>query len=367
MSVKQLFQSGTLGNLILKNRFVLAPMTRISATATGDVGPLMTKYYKGFARGGFGAVITEGVYTDRAYSQGYKGQPGIADASQQESWKKLIHKVKGEDTKIIMQLMHAGALSQFNGFSSETCGPSAVLPKGEQMAFYHGRGGYVRPKEMTSEEIKIAISGFVNAAQRAQDAGVDGIEIHGANGYLLDQFLTDYTNIRKDEYGGDVISRLRLTSEIIERVREKVGKTFTLGVRISQAKVNDFEHKWRGQIEDAQTIFTGIAKTGVSYIHTTEFLATAPAFNSGSSLAKLAREFSGLPVIANGGLNSPDQAMDMIKTEQAQFVAIGKGALAAPDLPKRILKEEPLPEFDFAMLMPIADIKVSELSTVNNG
>ncbi|WP_218044963.1 NADH:flavin oxidoreductase [Kiloniella majae] len=367
MSRKQLFQSGTLGELILKNRFILAPMTRISATVTGDVNPMMTEYYKGFARGGFGALITEGVYTDRAFSQGYKGQPGITDSSQQESWKKLIHDVKSEDTKIIMQLMHAGALSQFNKFSSETCGPSAVLPKGEQMAFYHGHGGYARPKEMTREEIKAAISGFVEAAQRAQDAGVDGIEIHSANGYLLDQFLTDYTNLREDEYGGNVISRVRLTCEIIERVREKVGKAFTLGVRTSQAKVNDFDHKWQGQIDDAKIIFTSLAKAGASYIHTTELLATAAAFNSGNavastSLAGLARKYSDLPVIANGGLNSPDEAVEMIKTDQAQFVAIGKGALAAPDLPNKIQRDEQLPEFDFAILTPIADIKKSEIN-----
>jgi len=363
MSIEQIFQPGTLGNLPLKNRFILAPMTRVSATDTGDVGPLMTEYYKGFAKGGFGAVITEGVYTDRTYSQGYKGQPGITDTSQQESWKKLIHEVKDEEGKIIMQLMHAGALSQYNRFSPETRAPSAVLPKGEQMAFYHGHGCYALPKEMTLDEIKTAISGFVIAARRAQDAGVDGIEIHGANGYLLDQFLTDYTNLRTDEYGGDVTSRVRLTCEIVERVREVVGKSFTLGVRISQAKVNNSEHKWQGEIGDAKIIFSSLAKAGASYIHTTEFLATASAFNSGSSLAMLAREFSGLPIVANGGLNTPNQAEEMINTEQAQFVAIGKGALAAPDLPKRIQKEQQLPEFDFAMLTPIADIKRSELTS----
>ena len=359
MSTTTLFETGKLGSLELSNRMVVAPMTRISGTNEGKVGPLMTSYYEAYGNGGFGAVITEGVYPDEAYSQGYINQPGIANQSQAKSWSHLIKTVQATGTKVIMQLMHAGALSQFNRFNTSSRGPSEVLPKGEQMPFYHGAGAYPTPKEMSLSEIAAAITGFVEAARRAQDSGVDGLEVHGANGYLLDQFLTDYANNRQDTYGGSTESRIQLTCEVIERIREAVGRTFTLGVRISQAKVNDFDHKWANGVEDAMIVFNAVTKSGASYIHTTEFAADKPAFGEGKSLAILAREISGLPVIANGSLEEPARALSVVQNQIADFVAIGKGALAAPDWANRVRDGKKIPDFDFGMLSPFADLETA--------
>ncbi|WP_310621384.1 NADH:flavin oxidoreductase [Flexibacterium corallicola] len=357
MQHSSLFQPFELGSLTLKNRCVLAPMTRVSANEEGSVSAQMLPYYKSFAQGGFAALITEGVYTDRAYSQCYRYQPGLTDGLQAASWKPLIEQVQDAGAAVIMQLMHAGALSQYNRFSTLTGGPSSIRPKGTQMEFYRGHGLYELPSQMSSADIETAISGFVEAAQRAEETGVSGVEIHGANGYLLDQFLTDYANHREDQYGGSVGNRIRLTCEILGRVREKVSPEFVVGVRISQSKVNDFEHKWAGGEEDARVVFTSLKEAGASYIHTTEFEADKPAFGTGASLAQLARQFSNLPVIANGGLGKPDRAAAMLESSQADLIALGKPALASNAWPNQVRANGPLKEFNFEMFSPRADLE----------
>lgn len=366
MSHSRLFESALLGKIELRNRTLVAPMTRTSAEATGEVSSLMQPYYEAFGRGGFGAIITEGVYTDRQFSQGYQYQPGITDAAQAASWAGLIKGIQTTGAKVVLQLMHAGALSQFNRFKNEAGAPSAVQPKGTQMEFYRGLGAYPVPVEMTPAEIEAAISGFAEAAKRAQDAGADGIEVHGANGYLLDQFLTDYTNRRNDKYGQDVFGRIRLTCEVIERVREAVGTGFTIGVRISQGKVNDFDHKWGGQDDDAKVIFNAIETSGADYIHTTEFAAEAPAFGQGKSLCNLAKTLTSLPIIANGNLGDPQLANRMIAQEHSDFVAIGKDALASPDWPSLVKSGQQPREFDFGMFSPLANLETANAFMLAN-
>ena len=144
----------------VKNRLSVAPMTRISATQDGRATERMTRYYERFARGGFGTVITEGIYTDQAFSQGYVHQPGMTDEAQASSWTPVASGLKAHGTLAIAQLMHAGAISQGNRFRGSTVGPSPVQPKGEQMAFYHGKDRYALPAAMTQEQIADAIDGF---------------------------------------------------------------------------------------------------------------------------------------------------------------------------------------------------------------
>lgn len=143
---------------------------------------------------------------------------------------------------------------------------------------YEGKGLYRTPREATKEEIKEVKNGFVNTAKHAKAAGFDGVEIHGANGYLLDQFLTDYTNKRIDEYGGSTENRVRLLVEVSKAVREAVGEHFTIGIRISQGKVNDYNHKWAGKERDAEIIFGQLGHAGLDFIHITEYEAWQPAF-----------------------------------------------------------------------------------------
>lgn len=360
---KALFETVALGNTTLDNRVGVAPMTRISATSEGHITDQMVSYYTSFARGGFGLIITEGNYIDDKYSQTYSNQPGMINDEQAQAWKKVVDSVHQEGAKIIMQLQHSGALSQGNRFAQETLAPSAVQPKGEQLAMYLGEGPFPTPREATKEEIQEVINGFVYAAKRAKSAGFDGVEIHGANGYLLDGFLTDYTNRRKDEYGGSTENRIRLSVEVAKAIRHAVGKDFTVGIRISQAKINDFAHKWAGKEKDAEIIFAQLGKSGLDFIHITEYKAWEPAFDTGeASLAALAKKYGDVHVIANGHLEDPERARELIENGEADVVTLGKGALANHDWVNKVENEETLAEFKpEEVLSPNAKIKEFEV------
>lgn len=343
--------------LRLPNRLAVAPMTRVSATADGRATALMADYYEAFAAGGFGMVITEGIYTDKAHAQGYLFQPGLADDKQRDAWRTVVDRVHRHGGRIVAQLMHAGALSQGNPHRGSTKGPSAVLPIGQQMAFYRGEGPYRMPDAMSADDIAEAIDGFAQAARRAQEAGFDGVEIHGANGYLLDQFLTAHTNLRTDRYGGSVENRLRLTVDVIQAVRRATSAHFVVGVRVSQGKVNDFTHKWAGGEADAAQIFGTLGKQPVDYLHTTEFEAWRPAFGTvGPSLAALAKRHVSVPVLANGSLHDAAESDGMIARQEADFVSLGRGALTHADWPARLRAGKAHETFDRGLLAPIADL-----------
>lgn len=345
------------GPLHLPNRLAVAPMTRVSATAQGQATPAMADYYAAFAAGGFGLVITEGIYTDLAHAQGYLFQPGLADAAQRDAWRPVVDGVHAHGGRIVAQLMHAGALSQGNPHRAIAKGPSAVQPRGQQMAFYHGEGPYRMPEAMTPADIAEAIDGFAQAARRAQQVGFDGVEIHGANGYLLDQFLTTHTNQRADGYGGSLANRLRLMVEVIQAVRQSTGAGFAIGVRISQGKVNDFTHRWEGGEADAAQIFGTLGAQPFDYLHTTEFEAWRPAFgDQGPSLAALARQHAALPVLANGSLHESGQAHGMLARQEADGITLGRGALTHADWPARLRSGAGHAGFDRELLAPIADL-----------
>jgi len=342
---------------------MVAPMTRISASETGVPGETMQKYYASFARGGFGAVISEGIYVDQAWSQTYAFQPGIVTQEQVAGWRKVVKAVKADGARFIAQLIHGGALSQANIYRATTVAPSAIQPVGQQLGFYHGQGAYALPDAMNDDQIQAVIDAFAASAERAvKQAGFDGVEIHAANGYLLDQFLTDYTNQRTDRWGGDIAARLSLTLEVIKAVRAKIGDDVILGVRISQGKVNDFHHKWKEGKAGAAQVFARLQAAGVDYIHVTEYQAWQPAFSDGEqTFADIAREAAPDTVlVVNGGLDNGELAEAQLAT-CADFVAIGKAALANHDWPTRVAQGAPLRPLPDSVLSPIASIKPSEI------
>ncbi|MFT5757072.1 MAG: 2,4-dienoyl-CoA reductase-like NADH-dependent reductase (Old Yellow Enzyme family) [Alteromonadaceae bacterium] len=354
-----IFSNNKIGNITLKNRLAVAPMTRVSANEDGTTGPLMKDYYQSFAQGGFALIITEGLYTDKHYSQCYKSQPGLTDEAQVKSWQAITDAVHKSDAVIIAQLMHAGALSQYNKYTGHGAAPSAVKPLGKQMTFYYGEGDYLVPKSMDKEDINNVIQGFVNAAKLAKRAGFDGVEIHGANGYLLDQFITVYTNKRIDEYGGTLVNRLRIYKEIITSVREAVGQDFVIGIRFSQSKVNDSAYKWPEKDADAKFTFESAKRFGVDYIHTTEFIAKEAAFEGSLSLAEFAKKYGNVPVIANGSVNNENDARQLIDSNQADIISLGKTALANQNWPNVVKDKKKLHEFSFEMFNPIADLNTA--------
>lgn len=352
-----LFRPLRVGGTELPNRLAVAPMTRVSATADGLATAQMAGYYEAFARGGFGLVITEGIYTDKAHAQGYLFQPGLADDAQRDAWRPVVDRVHAQGGRIFAQLMHAGALSQGNPHRAGTKGPSAVLPAGQQMTFYRGQGPYRMPCAMTLDDIGEVVEGFAQAARRAREAGFDGVEIHGANGYLLDQFLTRHTNRRDDGYGGSLENQLRLTVDVIQAARQSTSESFVIGVRTSQGKVNDFTHKWECGEDDAARIFRTLGAAPIDYLHTTEFEAWRPAFgDSGPSLAALARRHVAVPVMANGSLHEAMQAETLLAREEADLVSLGRGALTHADWPARLRAGAPHEAFDRGLLTPIANL-----------
>jgi 2,4-dienoyl-CoA reductase-like NADH-dependent reductase (Old Yellow Enzyme family) len=362
-NVEALFETTHLGELELENRIGLSPMTRISATEDGRATPEMVDYYAKFAHGGFSVLLTEGIYPDDAHSQGYANQPGLASDAHVAAWQDVTDAVHEADTPILAQLMHAGALVQHNRYAEESIAPSAVTPKGEQLELYGGSGEFATPQEMTHDNIETAKQGFVDAAQRADEAGFNGVEIHAANGYLLDEFLTNYTNEREDEYGGEIENRVQFPKEVIETVVETTPEEFVVGARLSQTKVNDPEYAWPGGETEAEAVFGSLSAAGVDYLHVTEDDITTPAFgNDGPTFAQLADQYAEVPVIANGNLENPERASWTVKNGGADLITLATGALANSDWPHRVAEGQPIEDLDFeTILQPDATIKETEI------
>jgi 2,4-dienoyl-CoA reductase-like NADH-dependent reductase (Old Yellow Enzyme family) len=348
-----------IGAMDLKNRLAVAPMSRVSAAPDGTPTDEMSDYYRDFAHGGFGVVITEGTYIDTAHSQGYLNQPGLATDAHVDGWRRVTDAVHAAGAPVIAQLMHAGALSQGNSHGVGAIAPSAITPRGVKLEEYGGSGGWPTPREMRDGDIDSVVQGFLDAAARAHVAGFDGVEIHAANGYLLDQFLTVYTNARDDEFGGSVVNRIRLTARIVADIRRRMGRHFLLGVRLSQTKVNDLTYRWPGGATDAEIIFAALTETGADYLHIAsegrDFIDTA-RLPDGRTITAVAREVSGLPVMANGGMHDLHQVAEVLDGGHADLVSVGRGALANPDLPARLVAGADLNQFDHAMLSPMATI-----------
>ncbi len=353
-----LFSPVRIDSLELANRAVVAPMTRTSAGQDGVATDQMASYYARYARGGFGLIITEGTFTDTRYSQGYFQQPGIATEAQAAAWQPVVDAVHAEGGVIVAQLMHAGAQSQYNAYADENAAPIARAPYGRTATIYHGNNEpYNTPKAMSETDIIEMIDGFVASAKNAMQVGFDGIELHAANGYLLDEFITDYFNTRDDDYGGALGNRLRVIREVITAVRDAVGTDFCVGIRLSQIKVTDTDHRW-ASAEDAATIFSTVAAAGVSYIHVTGAGATEPAFSdNGPSLAELASEHGGVAVITNSALHDVQAAEAQLAEGGAHLVAIGRGALVNADWPARMANGQGQTEFDKDMLQPLATLE----------
>ncbi|MGW1741632.1 oxidoreductase [Nocardia sp. NPDC001965] len=354
MTIHPVLSEVRIGTLRLPNRAAVAPMSRVSTAGDGVPTAAMAEYYARFAAGGFGLITAEGTYIDEEFSQAYPDQPAIVTARQIDAWRAVTDAVHAEGGTIALQLMHAGALLQGNRHSDRSIAPSAVLPKGAKMPSYGGAGPFALPAAADRADIRRIQGGFAAAAVRARAAGFDAVEIHGANGYLVDQFLTEYTNRREDEYGGDPAGRVRFAVEVVGAVRAAVGPEFPVGLRLSQTKVNDFGYRWAGAAE-AETIFRAVGGAGIDYLHLAsegrDWYDTA-VLDTGETITRLARTVTGLPVIANGGMHIPDLARTVLEEGHADLVALGRGALANPDWPRVIAAGTRPAAFDRAMLDP---------------
>ena len=347
-----------LGGLALPNRAVVAPMSRVSTAGDGIPTPQMAAYFAAFAAGGFGLVLTDGTYLDHAHSQAYPDQPAIVTDEQVRAWARVTDAVHAEGGRIVLQLMHVGALVQGNHHRDVPIAPSAVRPRGRMLRGYGGSGDWTLPRAATRDDLRDVVAAFAASAARARTAGFDGVEVHAANGYLLDQFLTPYTNQRADGYGGPPAARARLVAEVIAAVRAAAGDDFPVGVRVSQLKVNDADHRWT--LDEARGLLGRIARERPAYLHVategagweaTSFLAP------GVSITGLARDIAGVPVIANGGMDDPQLAARVLDGGHADLVSLGHGAIANPDWPARLAAGRPIAPFVPDMLRPAVTIE----------
>lgn len=354
--MSDLMQSNKFKSIEVPNRFALAPMTRTSAEPDGTPNRLMADHYEGYAKGGFGLVITEGTYTDDKASQGYANQPGIINDAQVAGWKTIVDRVHAAGSKIIVQLMHAGAQFQANHYTDQPVGPSAVIPKGAPLGFYGDQTEWQTPEAMTEADIQAAIDGFAQSAANANAAGFDGIEIHGANGYLLNQFLSTYFNRREDEYGGSLENRLRLVVEVVRAVREAVGENSTVGIRLSQGTVTDPDYQLPEGEAGFRQIVEAVRDAGADFVHTTDGdVNRKHLLESDESLAGVAASVEGIRLILNGNIDETN-CQDVANQFPDTLLAVGKKALANPDFVQRLKDGKEIADIDFAMLQPKATI-----------
>ncbi|TDP30961.1 2,4-dienoyl-CoA reductase-like NADH-dependent reductase (Old Yellow Enzyme family) [Idiomarina aquatica] len=343
----------------LDNRFVVAPMTRTSADSKGKPTELMGDYYARFAEGGWPLIISEGVYTDRQASQGYVNQPGITDAPQTDAWKQVVERVHKHGAKFIMQLMHAGAQFQHNEYTDTPIAPSEVKPKGEPLALYGESDGWKPPKAMDESDFDAVMQGFVGSVNRAEEAGFDGVELHAANGYLLNEFLSEHFNQRGDQWGGDIGHRLKFVAMVAKACKDAAkGENFIVGIRLGQITVTDPDYQWP-EGEDAMIkIVKALKEAGIDYIHTTDTDVSRKPFKGGSNktLAEIVQEFSDIPLIVNGGIDESNYEHIAAHYPNA-LLALGKKALANPDMPKRLKDGETIEDLEFAMLQPTATLE----------
>jgi len=332
----------TLGDIKLKNRVVMAPMTR-SRAFNNIPNDLMVEYYK--LRSGAGLIITEGV-SPSPNGLGYPRIPGIYNKEQVDGWKNITDSVHKNNGKIFIQLMHTGRVSHPENMpkDAEVIAPSAIATSGEMYTDSLGMQPYPTPKEMTLQDITNAQNEYVQSAKNAIGAGFDGVEIHGANGYLVDQFINTASNKRTDEYGGSIENRTRFAIETAKKMGETIGFDKT-AIRLSPyGAFNGMEHF--DQLEETyEFLAKELGKLGLAYIHIVDHSSMgAPEVNE-SVKSKIKAAF-GRTIIASGGFDK-DRAETVLKENKGDLLAFGRPYISNPDLVYRFENNLPLADPDY--------------------
>ncbi|WP_126453961.1 alkene reductase [Sulfuriflexus mobilis] len=334
MTTTDLFTPLQLGPSLLKNRMVMAPLTRNRATTELVPQAINVEYYK--QRASAGLIITEASPIS-TQGVGYPLTPGIFTQAQTDGWKKVVDAVHEKGGHIFIQLWHVGRISHpsFHENDALPVAPSAIRPAGDAFT-YTGLQPFVTPRALATEELAGIVEQYRKAAEYAKQAGFDGIEVHAANGYLLDEFLRDGTNQRTDEYGGSVENRCRLLMEVIDAVTS-VWPANQVGVRISpENSFNDIRDS------DPQTTFNEVAKrlstVGLAYLHAVEGDITTGERKV--NYREIKDHFGGL-YMANYAYDR-ERAQAAIKQGDVDMVAFGALYIANPDLVERFKVNAPL-------------------------
>lgn len=348
MSDNLLFSPFTLAGMELANRVVMAPMTRSRATRDGDVGPYAAQYYA--QRASAGLIITEAIGIS-PQAHGYPYTPGLWSANQSGEWERVTRAVHGRGGRIAAQLWHVGRVfsRDNNPLGLGAVGPSAVAAQGK---IYTSSGwqDLPVPHELTAGEVRATVDDFAATAARALEAGFDAVELHGANGYLIEQFLSDDANRRGDAYGGTDRKRLTFLAEVLDAVSGRCGGLERIGVRISPyGDFNGIRHSDPGRV--MRDVVALLAQRGVGFLHVIEpevsgdgSRSTGTAGGVPDVLAAVRSEYPGV-LIAAGGYDR-HRAGAALRGRRADLIAFGRPFISNPDLVARMRKDAPLSEWD---------------------
>ncbi len=324
-----LFEPLVVGDIVLPNRVLMAPLTRNRATSDGLVKPMHQTYYR--QRASAGLIISEATQIS-PMGKGYKDTPGIGNEAQADAWREVVDAVHAGGGRIFCQLWHVGRISHVSLLPDGRSPVSSSAIRADTKTFTeNGFEDCSPPVALDEDGIAETINDFVNAARMAERAGFDGIEIHAANGYLIDQFLQDGVNTREDGYGGSIQNRMRLLEEILAALADfyPAGRT---GIRLSP----------RGQANaisdsDPEALFTAVyemlSDKALAYLHVVEDFGRQGPRDPGDMIGRLRSHYDGV-YIANGAFDAKT-AVEAVSEGAADAVAFGRPFIANPDLPER--------------------------------
>ena len=346
-----------LGPLELKNRIVMAPLTRQVAEPDGTPTAEMAAYYARRARGGVAMIISEGTWqNDELGCVAYLGQPGCLTRRHMDGWKRVTDAVHGHGVPIILQLMHGGRVSDPRCLHDREAPVSASATQSTGWVLYTdndqelkdrlltgawSKVTFPKARELTTAEIERIADGFAEAAARGVEAGFDGVEVHGANGYLLYQFIHPETNHRTDAYGGSAENNVRIANLTCARVRQAIGPDKIITLRLSQDGVDAFTGAWPGGVAYARAVGTALKDCAADALHWSSFAwADNRDPNDPTPIPRILKEASGKPVIVNGGIAEGAHAQAALTSGAGDLCAVGRPLFAHPDWPHIIRSGE---------------------------
>ena len=351
--LEQLFSPVKFGNIDLQSRIIMPPMTRDFAV-NGVVGDNVVEYYRRRAAGGVGLIITEGTLINHVGANAYKEQiPRFYGDDALAGWKKVVDEVHQAGGRIIPQLWHTGAVRKPGGAGQDPSAP------GYGPMDIRAEDGSLECKGMTQDDINEVIAAYVQGAKDAERLGFDGVEIHGAHGYLIDQFFWDEMNQRDDQYGGSFENRLRFAVEIVEAMRSAVSKDFPIVFRFSQWKQQDYTAKIAPTKVELEIFLTALSDAGVDIFHASTRRFWEPAFEgSDLTLAAWVRKITNKPVIAVGSVglseefgwelwtkptdshlsevSNVEQLFSGLQNQDFDYIAVGRALIADPEWPEKL-------------------------------
>ncbi len=343
-SIAALFRPFSIKSLKLANRIVMAPMTR-SKSPGGVPAPDVAAYYRRRAEGGVGLIVTEGTYVAHSSAGFDPNVPRFHGEAALAGWRRVADEVHQAGGKIIPQLWHVGVTSR----PGEKPSPHSVGPSGL------GQSGERVVEPMTQRDIDDIVRAYGDSAESAQRLGFDGLEIHAAHGYLLDQFFWDVTNRRTDRYGGDLVARTQFAVEVIQQIRRRVSADFPVILRFSQWKLLDYSVKLAHTPAELERFLEPLAAAGVDAFHCSTRRFWDPEFEGSSlNLAGWTKKISGKPTITVGSVTLNDEFMtsfrssestavtgidellDRLERDEFDLVAIGRSLIVNPAWPAQV-------------------------------